>query len=379
MKTNSKLFDSLIINKGSSFLKIATLRNGEVWQFFYQSLSTRGALLDDIYLGKVTRVTPQFIWVDIGETNPGVIKRKFKEKPLIEGQKIFVQISKEEINDDASHKGPRLTRNIHITGKFCSYHPLDKNIFFSKNLSTITKQELLALFNGITNFTFRTACDTLEDVSLLQKEMDQLKENWDFISQSYSSEIGLLQKAPTILERLLRDTGSNVNIVFDDVGILAASKKYIINISPNISCNLRLASLKEQPLFEYLGIQEDWEMLTDPLVPITTGGNLYIEETACATTIDVNAGEKSPETINFEAIIPIIQQIRLRQLSGNILIDFVRMPLTLRKKLLIDFENHLKNENTQGVKVLGWSHLGFLELQASRHQDSLTKQLKHHI
>ena len=371
MKANSKDFDSLLVSNHASFLKIATIKNGSVWQFFYQPITKQRPLQDDIYLGKVTRITPQFIWVDIGEKNPGVLKRKPKEKPLIERQKIILQISKEETKDAVSYKGSRLTQNIHIAGKFCIYHPLEKNTFFSKNLSMTTKQKLLE--NA--GFTFRTSCETLEDMSALQKEMKSLQGSWDFISQSPQSKIGLLQKAPTILERLLRDTASEVEIIFDDAGILAAFKKYVNETNPHISGSLRLASLKEQPLFEFFGIQEDWEMLTNPLVPLAVGGNLLIEETASATTIDVNAGERSSEEINFEAIAPIIQQIRLRQLSGNILIDFVRLSVGSRKKLLIDFESHLKKENPQGIKIMGWSHLGFLELQAPRRHDSLTKQL----
>ena len=69
--------------------------------------------------------------------------------------------------------------------------------------------------------------------------------------------------------------------------------------------------------------------------------------------------EKTPEEINFAAIKPIIKQIRLRQLSGNILIDFVRFHQSARKKLLQEFESCLKDENPQSVKVIGWSHLGF--------------------
>ena len=371
MKANSKDFDSLLVSNDASFLKIATIKNGSVWQFFYQPITKQGPFQDDIYLGKVTRITPQFIWVDIGEKNPGVLKRKPKEKPLIEGQKVILQISKEETKDTASYKGSRLTQNIHIAGKFCIYHPFEKSTFFSKNLSMTTKQKLLE--NA--SFTFRTSCETLEDMSALQKEMKSLQGSWDFISQNLQSKIGLLQKAPTILERLLRDTASEVEIIFDDAGILAALKKYVNETNPNISGSLRPASLKEQPLFEFFGIQEDWEMLTSPFVPLAVGGNLLIEETACVTTIDVNAGERSSEEINFEAIAPIIQQIRLRQLSGNILIDFVRFSVGSRKKLLIDFESHLKKENPQGVKIMGWSHLGFLELQAPRRRDSLTKQL----
>ena len=119
MKANSKDFDSLLVSNDASFLKIATIKNGSVWQFFYQPITKQGPFQDDIYLGKVTRITPQFIWVDIGEKNPGVLKRKPKEKPLIEGQEVILQISKEETTDTASYKGSRLTQNIHIAGKFC--------------------------------------------------------------------------------------------------------------------------------------------------------------------------------------------------------------------------------------------------------------------
>ncbi|MBU6148924.1 MAG: ribonuclease E/G [Verrucomicrobia bacterium] len=375
MKINSKQCNSLLVSKDSSFLKIASLKNGKIWQFFYQPFTKYKPSQDDIYSGKVIRVTPQFIWVDIGEKNLGVLKRKLKEKPLIEGQRIIVQISKEEISDIVSHKGSRLTQNIYIPGKFCIYHPFNKNIFFSKNLSTITKQKLSAFLGKEISFTLRTSSESLMDISDLQKEMNHLRESWKFISQTPQLRTGLIKSAPTPLERLLRDTDSTTEVIFDDAGILASSKKHVTETDLGATNNWRLASLKEQPLFEFFGIQDDWEMLTEPLVPLSTGGNLYIEETASAIIIDVNAGEKSPEEINFEAVSPIIQQIRLRQLSGNILIDFVRISPSSRKKLLIDFENHLKNENTQGVKILGWSHLGFLELQAPKHHDSLTKQL----
>lgn len=375
MKAKPVSFDSLLVSKDSSFLKIALLKRGAIWQFFYQPPTRLAPLQNDLYLGKVIRITPQFIWVDIGEKTPGVLKRKLKVPHLSEGQKIVVQVSKEKTNDAVADKGPRLSQNIYIGGKFCIYHPFEKKLSFSQNLSATTQQKFLDFFKDKSSFTFRTACEFLTDISILQKEMQSLEESWNTLSVSLPSKIGLIKPAPSLLERLIRDANTDLEVIFDDPNILATFKECLSQITSNTSHTLRLTSLKELPLFDYFGVQEEWEMLTESLVSLPSGGNLYIEETACVTTIDVNAGEKSPEEINFESIKPIIKQIRLRQLNGNILIDFVRLPYNARKKLLNEFESCLRNENPQNIKIMGWSHLGFLELQAPRHHDSLTKQL----
>jgi Rne/Rng family ribonuclease len=369
----------IAVSKENSDLKIAAFKDGFLWQLFYQS-PLMPSYIDNIYLGRITMKTPTFIWIDIGLNAPAALRPSPSNNKLREGQKILVQVCQDIIEDKvATHerktKSLRVTTTIHLAGRYCIYHPHHQGLFFSDKFDKQLKDNLLEALKDRANLTIRSSCAFLKDKSELLKEIDQFCTEWENLNEvPLTGKPRLIKSGLTDLEKLLRDLSPAHKVIFDDVSALAQAKEFLQKNYPPLLPQLHQGSLKELPLFESLGIAESWDSLSSPLIPVSSGGNLYIEETACLTMIDVN-GYKTGVKYNALTALLIVTQIRLRRLSGNIIIDFIRVPPKQRKELLKTFEGFLNRENTQKLKVMGWSNLGFLELQGPRYQDSLPKQL----
>ncbi len=371
--------NTIAVSRDDSDLKIAVINDNHLWQFFYQS-PTSPSHIDNIYLGRIAKKTPTFIWVDIGLDAPAALRPSPSNEKLIEGQKVLVQVCQDVLDDKAAKyeqktKQLRVTTSIHLAGRYCIYHPHHQKLSFSDKLENRLKEELSHTLKNQQYLTVRSLCTFLKDTSELLKEIDHLHAEWNRLnSLPLTSKPGLIKSGLTDFEKLLRDLSPMHQVIFDDVAILAKAKEFLQQNYPSLLPKLRQASLKELPLFESLDIAESWENLYSPYISLPSGGNLYIEETACVTTIDVNSTKAGAESNRLAAVL-ILTQIRFRKLSGNIIIDFIRTPRKQRMELLQTFEQLLNQENTQNLKVMGWSHLGFLELQGPRYQDSLPKQL----
>ncbi len=371
--------DYIAVSRENSDLKIAIVTEGRLWQFFYQSPKTP-SYIDDIYLGRVLHKTSAFIWIDIGMNAPVALRPSTSNNQLTEGQKILVQVCQDVLDDKAERyeqkkKSLRVSTSIHLAGRYCIYHPHQQGLFFSEKLENQLKENLLHTLKNKKYLTIRSPYVFSKNESELLCEIDQHHTEWDKLYKlPLTDKPGLIKSGSTTLEKLLRDLSPKHKVIFDDVSILVEAKGFLKKHHPFLLSQLHQASLKELPLFESLGIAESWDNLYSSFVPISTGGNLYIEETACVTTIDVNSAKAGVES-NISAIATILAQIRLRQLSGNIIIDFIRVPRRQRAQLLQTFERLLSLENTQKLKIMGWSHLGFLELQGPHFQNSLPKKL----
>lgn len=350
--------NSILVSKSENLTRIAELKNGEV-AAFYAIFPEKSASLDSIYLGKAIVKNSHLVFVDIGLKYPGLLKEDKQHQKLTDGQKVIVQITREAFDDSGEYtkeepqKGVKLTRNIRLANRYFVYKIGDQS-----------------------SMTSRTAAQFASD-KILENTKESLRKFAEQVQQSNLETCPrLLHRGPNSLERLLRDSSSSQTVLFDNHEDLANARTYCKEFHPEILENLTLAPLTQQPLFEHFGVEDDWENLFTKNIRLTCGGHIVIETTACATTIDVNQGSADLLTANLEAISCIVKQIRLRQISGNIIVDFagIQQKTDYQQKLLLGFKNHIK-KNVLDVHILGWSMAGFLELRRQKLYNPLALEL----
>ncbi len=371
------IYDSVLVSGHPQQLRIAVLRQGEPLAFFYGSLTSTEPLLDDIYKAKIINLTESFVWLDLGSGKTGVMKAR-STPSFQQGQKIIVQVIREALEDIAAPsqtKGVRLSSAIHLAGRYCVYNPQQQGLSFSPSLTAPTRQNLKNLFStSSSGITFRSVCEKEPSADVLQKEILSLTTLWQTLSNQTSSLSQRLYQAPSILARLLREAPLGTIFIIDDWNVLQYCQHQSAVYSEQ-KFSLRMALQNERPLFEHFGMEEIWQGLCEKKIPLPGGGNICIEETACAVTIDINAGNQSGEKVNQAAIPVILDHIAWRGLSGNIIIDFIESGSKHKEKLLHLFQKYLQQKQLKRIKILGWSPLGFLQLQSRRQRASLTSEI----
>lgn len=320
-------------------------------------------------------ITPSFYWVDLGQGKVGVIKHR-KSFRYANGQHLMVQVTRESFKDQAASqqvKNIRLSPFIYLSQKHCLYHPKIPTTTFSDAINPSTQNFLKTNFSD-KGFTFRSSCNKAS-ASEISEEIAHLKKQWDALTAHQLKGPSLLCSGLDPLEKLLQDALDPVSVVVDDLETLLFYK----NITQKLNCKrhpIRMALENERPLFEYFGIEDDWHSLTQKTLPLPKGGNICIEQTTCAVTIDVNAGDQYPEEVNKQAVPLILQHLQWRGLTGNILIDFIDSSLKSQKQLLALFESQLQNFPFFKVTVLGWSPLGFLQMRIPHSRLSIEQSLR---
>ena len=350
--------NSILVSRSEKLTRIAELKDGEV-AGFYAIFPEKSASLDSIYSGKAIVKSSHLVFVDIGLKSLGLLKVEKQHPKLTDGQKVIVQINREAFDDSGEHtkeesqKGVKLTRNIRLANRYFVYKIGDQSAMTSRTAAQFAPAQTLE--------------DSEDSLKRLAEQL--LHSNLEPCPR-------LLYRGSNSLERLLRDSSSSQTVLFDNHEDLANARTYCKEFHPEILDNLTLAPLTQQPLFEHFGAEDDWENLFTKNIALPCGGHIVIETTACATTIDVNQGSSDLVTANQEAISCIVKQLRLRQISGNIIVDFagIQQKTDYQRKLLLGFKNHIEH-NVLDVHILGWSMAGFLEPRRQKLYNPLALEL----
>ncbi|MDX1623972.1 MAG: Rne/Rng family ribonuclease [Gemmatimonadota bacterium] len=366
-------------------------------------------IVGDIYKGRVTAVLPgmQSAFVDIGMEKSGFLHvsdlatSRFKDdengggrgggrrsngppiqKVLKRGQEILVQVTKEAI----STKGPRLTGQVSLPGRFLVFMPGVDHIGVSRKIDDRSERSRLKKILGDIKpdkggVIVRTAG---EDTSReeFQREVQRLADTW----QKIKSKAGR-SKAPALLHReaeltsgLIRDIFSEKvdRLLIDDRELCDQIRKYLKKVSPDLLGRVEL--YKERiPLFDAMGIEPQIEVAMQRQVRLASGGSIVIEPTEALTSIDVNTGrytgKKDPEATilrtNLEAAREVARQLRLRDVGGIIVIDFIDMEVQAnRKKVLHELKSWLGRDRAK-TKAFEVSELGLIEMTRQRRRPSL--------
>lgn len=397
--------EDLLVNITPQETRVALILQGAVQELHIERTASRGRA-GNIYLGKVVRVLPgmQSAFIDIGleraaflhvadiwearphdgtNTTPMPI-----EKLLFDGQSVMVQVVKDPIGT----KGARLSTQISIAGRMLVYLPQDNHIGISQRIGDESERELLrgkvqrlmpAEEKG--GFIIRTMAEDASEADLTM-DIDYLRKTWTNILQHSKSKPApsLLYQDLSLAQRVLRDfVGDNTaSIQIDSRENFAMLSQFATAYTPSVLPKM-VHYTGERPLFDLYGVEQEIERALGPRVDLKSGGYLIVEQTEAMTTIDVNTGSyvngrNFDDTIfktNLEAAHAIVRQLRLRNLGGIIILDFIDMEnLEHRASVLAELNKALSRDRTK-ITVSDFSALGLVEMTRKRTRESLAHVL----
>lgn len=382
-------------NKGKKIIiaerdNIAAIMDGKKVSEFY--VHRGDVLLGDIYLATVENILPSIeaAFVDVGVDKMGFLhaqdvvgKGALKDK-LSPKQKIVVQVVKEP----TGHKGPRVTTEISLPGRFLVLIPNETGINVSRKIESIKeKARLKSIVNLLkpvgVGVIVRTEAEGQSEADI-QEDLEILLEKWNNIVTSADSLTppNLISRDQDLLYRVLREacTDDISEIVVDTVFAMNRVQQLLQNWHMNKNIEVTLYKGTE-PLLIATDIHKEIKAALQTKVHLPSGGYLYIQTTEALTVIDVNSGKftssaTQDETIlrtNREAIQEIARQLRLRNIGGMIIVDFIDMTSRLDKlAILEEFELALEPDKAK-PQIGQLSDLGLVELTRHRQGQSLAE------
>jgi ribonuclease E len=351
----------------------------------------------NIYLGRVQNVLPgmEAAFVDIGTPKNAVLYRgdvQFDKEDVVEQgpepriehvlqarQLILCQVTKNPIGA----KGGRLTQEVSLPGRFVVLIPDSRTYGISKRLPDDERRRLRSILDRVKpeehGIIVRTAAENATEHEL-QTDMTRLLALWEEIKEKSkkSSSPTLLYREPPLAVRVIREEFSSDyrGIIIDERELYEEVRQYIGDFNPEFLDRVEFYDTNAEglSLFENQHVHEQIHKALDIKVWLPSGGSLVIEHTEALTVIDVNTGknvgktnlEETVFTNNLEAADEIARQLRLRDIGGIIVIDFIDMEIREnRRKVLDRFKNSLSRDKTR-TQVFDISELGLVEMTRKR-------------
>ena len=394
--------EDILINFAPQETRVAVMYQGAVQELHIERMASRG-LVGNIYIGRVVRILPgmQSAFIDVGldrtaflhvadirEPRTGGGQARPIERILSEGQTIVVQV----IKDPIGTKGARLSTQISIAGRMLVYLPQEKHIGVSQRIENEVERE--ALREKVTRlipedeqggFIVRTMAEGATEEAL-HNDISYLRRIWKDIERQSQ-----LLPPPSMLYqelflglRVLRDfvNPETKSIVVDSRENFQKLKTFAEEYMPAV-VPLLAHYVGERPLFDLHGVEEEIQKALAHRVDLKSGGYLIIDQTEAMSTIDVNTGgyvgvRSFDDTIfktNLEAAQTIARQLRLRNLGGIVIIDFIDMDTAEhREAVLAEFNRALARDHTR-LTVNGFTALGLVEMTRKRTRESLAHVL----
>ncbi len=360
----------------------AIFEDGRLYEVFSEEIeSIRG----NIYLGRVEKIVPALdaAFVNIGKGKNAFLRLKDLTKTYVdiilggrkitEGDKIIVQVKK----DAVGNKGPQVTTKLSLAGHFLVFFPLSKAKGISKKIvdkgeRSRLKGILKDLLKEGYGVVLRTASEGVGE-SEIRKEYEDIKREWEDILRKFrrSRKPKILREEPETLDFILRERldGSVDEIVVNDLEAFEKISSYITGMSKK-----PLVKLVQGDVFEEFDIYEKLKELNSKVIELENGGSIVIEVTEAMTVIDVNSSaytearnqrELSLNT-NLEAAKEICRQIRLRNIGGIIIIDFITMENENDRRQVLETLKRELSKDKAKTEVLGFTKLGLLEMTRKR-------------
>jgi ribonuclease G len=418
----------ILINWAPQETRVAVVEQGAVQEVHIECTLERG-LVGNIYLGKVSRVLPgmQSAFIDIGldraaflhvaDLLPNITARHANgkdraaaaapkapesvpsmasvpavesalpiERQIYEGQALMVQVLKDPIGT----KGARLTAQISIAGRLLVFLPQDDHIGVSQKIPHAQREALRQRLTSLTagqggGFILRTNAEDASDEELAE-DIAYLRKTWSHIKAAATRlpPASLLHQDLTLMQRVLRDlVGAQTQSIRVDSreqhGLLQAfAREYMPSTLDRIE-----HYAGERPIFDLHNIDEDIVRALGRRVDLKSGGYLVIDQTEALTTVDVNTGgfvgaRNFDDTVfrtNLEAAQAIARQLRLRNLGGIVIVDFIDMTREdHREAVLAEFRKQLARDRVKTM-IGGFSQLGLVEMTRKRTRESLAQML----
>lgn len=407
------MHQDILINWSPQETRVAVVEHGAVQELHLERTLERG-LVGNIYLGKVSRVLPgmQSAFIDIGLDRaaflhvadvwqrqdggePPAFARKGEpllpiEKQVFEGQSLMVQV----IKDPIGTKGARLSTQISIAGRLLVFLPQDDHIGVSQKIPSDERDALRARLQllvgdkatgGGGGFILRTNGEDATD-SELAEDIAYLRKAWARIKGAALRlpVTSLLHQDLDLLQRVLRDLVSEETqtIRIDSAEQCQRLQEFGNEFMPAATAKLQHYK-GERPIFDLYSIDEDITKALGRRVDLKSGGYLIVDQTEALTTVDVNTGgyvgaRNFDDTIfktNLEAAQAIARQLRLRNLGGIIIVDFIDMVKEDHQQAVLqEFRKQLARDRVKTMSG-SFSQLGLVEMTRKRTRESLAHVL----
>ena len=406
----------IVINATKHESRIAVLDEGQVVELWVERTRQR-TIVGNIYKGRVTKVLPgmQSAFVDLGlerdaflyvsdviediedfdtngEDEMALDDVTSQARPEIsdllrEGQEVLVQVSKDTI----AGKGARITSHVTLPGRFLVYMPTVNHIGVSRRIENEDERMRLktALETirppGAGGFIVRTAGEE-RDEDEFRADMKYLMDLWEQIRRraEKASAPSAIHNDLDLVLRTIRDVLSPEfkSVWVDDVDQYQRIVEFLNQIQPNLVSRVRLYR-REEPIFDEFGIEPEIAKALKSKVWLKSGGYIVINQTEALVAIDVNTGKyvgkrNLEETVfktNLEAAKEIVRQIRLRDLGGIIVLDFIDMEEPNNRARLFEALEHEIRKDRSKTKILQISEFGLIEMTRKRVRQSLERSL----
>ncbi|CAH2030227.1 Rne/Rng family ribonuclease [Trichlorobacter ammonificans] len=411
----------LVINVTAQETRLALIEKGTIAELYIERTREKG-IVGNIYKGKVVRVLPgmQAAFVDIGlekaaflyvadvfdaiEEYENLLDDGKKEEQdeegaapdyrvlhpieelLQEGQELLVQVSKEPIGT----KGARITSHISLPGRHVVYMPTVDHVGISRRIEDEAERERL---REIVDRLRQPGCGFIVRTAAEGKTEDDMKADIQYLAKVWAEIVRKKEKASVpslihadldVVQKVVRD------IVTDDVTRIVVDSKpdhdrivqFMSTFMPKMKSSVELYD-EEEPIFDYYGLEVEISRALGRKVWLKSGGYIIIEQTEALTAIDVNTGRfvgkhNLEDTIlktNLEAVKEIAYQLRLRNIGGIIIIDFIDMEKEAnRDKVYAALEDALKGDKSKS-NILKISELGLVEMTRKRVRESIGRMM----
>ncbi|SFL00597.1 Rne/Rng family ribonuclease [Geodermatophilus ruber] len=383
----------MVIRQRGERTQIAVLED-DVLVEHYVTQAQATSFAGNVYLGRVQNVLPSMeaAFVDIGKGRNAVLyagevnwdvagltgKQRSIEQALKSGDKVLVQVTKDPIG----HKGARLTQQINLPGRFLVYVPGGSMTGISRKLPDTERQRLKDILKKIVpddaGVIIRTAAEGASEEELT-RDVARLQAQWDVIqkkSESTSSAPTLLYGEPDLAIRVIRDVFNEdfKELVVQGDDAWDTVEAYVAHVSPELVGRLTRYT-GEGDAFHDLRIDEQLAKALDRKVWLPSGGSLVIDRTEAMTVVDVNTGkftgsggnlEQTVTRNNMEAAEEIVRQLRLRDIGGIIVIDFIDMVLESNRDLVLRRLTECLGRDRTKHQVAEVTSLGLVQMTRKR-------------
>ncbi|HEX6321521.1 MAG TPA: ribonuclease G [Burkholderiales bacterium] len=391
--------EEVLINVTPQETRVAVAGSGVVQELLIERAASRG-LVGNVYMGRVARVLPgmQSAFLEIGLERAAFLhvadiwqnreSARPIERVLAEGEPILVQVVKDPIGS----KGARLSTQVSIAGRLLVYLPHDPHIGISQRIEDEGgRQALRERLKELVppdekgGFIVRTLAESAGEEEL-RADLAYLRNLWKVIQERSlgAQPPQLLYQDLSLAQRVLRDmvTPGTTRVVVDSRENFQRLAAFAENYMPQVRARLEHYT-GERPLFDLYNVEAEIEKALSRRVDLKSGGTLVIDQTEALTTVDVNTGgfvgsRNFDDTVfktNLEAAQAIARQLRLRNLGGIIIVDFIDMASPEHRAAVLDeFKRALARDRTR-ITVSGFTALGLVEMTRKRTRESLAHVL----
>ena len=399
--------EEIVINVSQHESRVAVVEQGLLQEIFIERTHSPGTV-GNIYRGKVIRILPgmQSAFVDIGQERAAFMHvsdlidsheammaergSDYKFPPITglihDGQELLVQVTKEPIGT----KGARITTSISLASRYLVYLPRSSHVGISQRIEDEDERERLkAAVSEIQNtedgFIVRTAAEEMvveeiyKDAALLRKRWEQILND----NQNAKSPAVIYEDLPLPL-RVMRDiiNQETSRIVVDKQETIASLTRFLDDFIPDKSEKLEMGGA-DVPLFDAHNLEDQIDAALEQRVSLKSGGYLIIDQTEAMTTVDVNTGafvgrkdlEDTIYRTNLEAAAIIPRQLRLRNMGGIVIIDFIDMEDEEHKRQVLRILEKGQQADRVKWKITQISELGLVEMTRKRTHESLLRMM----